>query len=525
MRDLLFPIRPAAATSLQSQIREKIVTAILDGHIPAGDRLPSSRRLARDLKVSRNTVTLAYQALVDDGFLLGRERSGYFVNRDMLEMRVRPKPQAPQLSIDWPERLQLHPSRQENVEKPVNWAAYPYPFIYGQVDSGLFPIAEWRDCARLALGRRWLEDWAADHHANDDPKLIEQIRTRLLPRRGVLAGESEVLVTLGAQHALYLLSALLVGRQTVVGIENPGYPDVRNIFTLASDRVVPLPVDAEGLELGQELARCEVVYATPSHQAPTTVTMSEARRLALLDLAKASDLVIIEDDYELETNFVSAPSPALKSLDRDGRVIYVGSLSKTLFPGLRLGFLVGAPELIAEARALRRLMVRHPPNNSQRTAALFLQLGHHDALMMRLRRAYAQRWQAIGEAIDRHTPRIILAHSLGSVVTYEALWQNAHREVDLLITLGSPLAMPTVVYDRLDPSPRDSPARKPPGVRRWVNVADPGDVVSILRPMTNYFDGIDQLLEPSIHVADVHFARHYLSAPAVAALIGAELSR
>ncbi|MFN8096881.1 MAG: hypothetical protein U0Q21_01120 [Dermatophilaceae bacterium] len=131
----------------------------------------------------------------------------------------------------------------------------------------------------------------------------------------------------------------------------------------------------------------------------------------------------------------------------------------------------------------------------------------------------------VGEAIDRHTPRIILAHSLGSVVTYEALWQNAHPEVDLLITLGSPLAMPTVVYDRLDPSPRDSPARKPPGVRRWVNVADPGDVVSILRPMTNYFDGIDQLLEPSIHVADVHFARHYLSAPAVAALIGVELSR
>ena len=417
MRDLLFHLQPTAPTSLQAQIREKIVTAIVGGQLPEGDRMPSSRALARDLKVSRNTVTLAYQSLVDDGFLAGKERSGYYVNRATLET-AQPTPRRAAVSaggskVDWASRLAVSPGAQVNVEKPENWAKYLYPFIYGQVDVALFPIAEWRDCARQALGRRWLEDWAADHHAADDPMLVEQIRTRLLPRRGVMAGENEILITMGAQHALYLLSALLVTPQTTVAVEDPGYPDVRNIFALATDRVVPISVDGDGLITDERLDGCDLVYTTPSHQAPTTVTMTEARRLALLEKARAQDFIIIEDDYEFETNYVCAPLPALKSLDRDGRVLYVGSLSKTVFPGLRLGYLVGPPELIAEARALRRLMVRHPPNNSQRTAALFLQLGHHDAMILKLRRTYAERWRIMGEAIERHLPMLIRMPSHG----------------------------------------------------------------------------------------------------------------
>lgn len=136
----------------------------------------------------------------------------------------------------------------------------------------------------------------------------------------------------------------------------------------------------------------------------------------------------------------------------------------------------------------------------------------------------AQARQIVAQAIEDHQPQVILAHSLGSIVTYEVLWQNPEQQVDLLVTLGSPLAMPTVVYDRLDPSPRDRPARKPPGVARWVNIADPGDVVSILRPIGRYFEGVDQDLDPSIHVADCHFARHYLSSPTLAAVIGGEMA-
>jgi GntR family transcriptional regulator / MocR family aminotransferase len=415
MRDLLFHLQPTAPTSLQAQIREKIVTAIVGGQLPAGDRMPSSRALARDLNVSRNTVTLAYQSLVDDGFLAGRERSGYYVNRAMTDLpAVSSKSgSGPNLLgggrpaerlIDWSARIQTSPASQSNLVKPADWARYPYPFIYGQADLGLFPMAEWRDCARQALGRRWLDDWAMDHHAADDPMLVEQIRTRLLPRRGVMATDAEILITVGAQHALYLLTSLLVGPHTHVGVENPGYPDVRNAIALRTAHVTPLPVDEAGLIVDERLAAQDLVYVTPSHQAPTTVTMPEARRMALLDRARTHDFLIVEDDYEFETNYVCAPLPALKSLDRDGRVLYVGSLSKTIFPGLRLGYLVGPPALIAEARALRRLMLRHPPTNAQRTAALFLQLGHHDAMILRLRRVYGERWKVIGEAIERHLP-------------------------------------------------------------------------------------------------------------------------
>ncbi|MGI9407436.1 MAG: PLP-dependent aminotransferase family protein [Hyphomicrobiaceae bacterium] len=409
MKDILFRLQPASESGLQAQLREKLVAAILDGQIPKNERLPSTRHLSKVLGISRNTVTLAYQSLIDDGFLVSRERSGTFVNSELtvnqLQTYSKPKPSGPaHPHTEWTSRLRVRPSAQENIAKPADWPDYPYPFIYGQVDDKLFPIAEWRDCSRRALGRQWLDSWTADHHTNDDEMLIEQIRTRLLPRRGIMANKDEILVTLGAQNALYLLASLLVKRDTITGLENPGYPDVRNIFELRTDRIVALPVDDEGLLIDAETGRCGIIYVTPSHHAPTTVTMPEVRRLQLLEAASANDSLIIEDDYEFETNFVSAPSPALKSLDREGRVLYVGSLSKTLFPGLRLGYLVADAELIREARALRRLMIRHPPNVNQRTAAQFIALGHHDAMLLRLRRAYGRRWENIRNAVTELLP-------------------------------------------------------------------------------------------------------------------------
>jgi GntR family transcriptional regulator/MocR family aminotransferase len=305
---------------------------------------------------------------------------------------------------DWAARFQVHPSDQSNIVKPGNWLTYPYPFIYGQVDQSLFPIAQWRECSRQALGRKGMDVWTGDALAADDPMLVEQIQTRLLPRRGILARDDEILVTLGAQNALYILAALLVREDTRVAIEDPGYPDVRNIFGLKTGHILPVPVDAHGLPVNQQLDGADIVFVTPSHQAPTTVTMPKARRQDLLARAGEKDFVIIEDDYEWETNYVSEPTPALKSMDTAGRVIYVGSLSKTLFPGLRLGYLVGPAPLIKEARALRRLMLRHAPNNNQRTAALFLALGHHDSLVHKLQKAYRERWKIMGRALADHLP-------------------------------------------------------------------------------------------------------------------------
>jgi len=423
VRDWLVHIRKTDA-SLQAQIREALVAAILDGQLARDEAIPSTRRMARQLGVSRNTVVLAYQGLLDDGYLVAKERSGYYVSEKALDASPQvslplPPPKLARVkktverSPVWEERLAIRPAAQENISKPLDWMSYQYPFIYGQVDHKLFPLAEWRECARQALGRRWFGAWTNDTWAYDDPLLVEQIRRRILPRRGIMASDSQVLITLGAQNALYLLANLLVRKSTSAAMEEPGFPDLRNLLALASDNVSLVPVDAQGLELLGIPQKPDVVFVTPSHQFPTTVTMPLERRIELLKLASERDFIIIEDDYEFETNYVNEPCPALKSLDDEGRVIYVGSLSKTFFPGLRLGFLVGPEKLVEEARALRRLMVRHAPNNNQRTAALFLSLGHHDMLIRRLHRAYRARWEILGSGLQRHLPNSTSIPSFG----------------------------------------------------------------------------------------------------------------
>ena len=372
MRDSLFHIKKTEFSSLQGQIREFLVSAILEGRLDPEEPLPSTRKMAKTLGVSRNTVVLAYQALVDDGYLNSRSRSGFYVSARIMEGRGTAIPTTRITSknqINWKQRLRIHPAVQENISKPLDWQTYTYPFIYGQVDHDLFPIAEWRECSRQALGKRWFGSWTNDTWAHDDPLLIEQIRRRLLPRRGIHAAEDEILVTLGAQNALYIIASLLVTEDTTVAIEEPGFPDVRNNCRLRTKRIVPINVDAYGMPVSAMLDACNVVFLTPSHQFPTTVTMPMDRRHQMLEKASAKDFIIVEDDYEFETNYVGEPCPALKSMDNEGRVIYIGSLSKSLFPGLRLGYMVGSRELIEEARALRRLMVRHAPNNNQRTAA------------------------------------------------------------------------------------------------------------------------------------------------------------
>ena len=165
--------------------------------------------------------------------------------------------------------------------------------------------------------------------------------------------------------------------------------------------------------IGPALKGCDYVHVTPSHQFPTTVNMPLERREALLARAKADDFVLIEDDYESEINHVGPPHPALKSLDDSGRVIFLASLSKTLAPGLRLGYMVGPRDLIREARALRRLMLRHPPANNQRTVALFLARGNHNSLMRRLSHAYRERWQVMRDALARHLPQCKVWPSIG----------------------------------------------------------------------------------------------------------------
>ena len=180
----------------------------------------------------------------------------------------------------------------------------------------------------------------------------------MLPRRGVWADPDQILITVGAQQGLYMIVKLLLKADDVLGLEDPGYVDMRNIATLNPTNIRALPVDDEGLIISKSIDDCDYIYVTPSHQSPTTVTMPLERRYQLLERASKADIVIIEDDYESEIAYSIKPTPALKSLDQNDRVLYVGSLSKTLAPGLRVGYVVGPTEIIKELRALRRLILR-----------------------------------------------------------------------------------------------------------------------------------------------------------------------
>jgi GntR family transcriptional regulator / MocR family aminotransferase len=447
LQDFIFHLEKDGRISIQAELRQRLVSGILSGHVVTDAPLPSSRHFAKRLGISRNTVSIVYQGLVDDGYLVSLERRGFFVNKEILQGGVTLAPaettqhHKPENPPDWPGMFKVRPSNQRNIYRPTNWQQYPYPFIYGQVDRDLFPIVEWRECSRQALGRKGVDAWTADSYTFDDPLLVEQIRTRLLPRRGIMADEARTLVTLGAQNALYLIGSLLIGPDSTVAMEEPGYQAVRNIFQLKTPSVRPIPIDDKGMVVDERLAECDFVYVTPSHHYPTTVTMSLERRRELLRLASKHDFVIIEDDYEFETNYLYDPIPALKSLDEDDRVIYVGSLSKSLFPGLRLGYLTAPQTLVEELRALRRLMLQHPPNNNQRTAALFLSLGYHDSLIYRLHRVYRERWECMGRALEAHLPGSSEVPSFGGT----SYWVNGPKDLDAEVLAAQALEKGVVI--------------------------------------------------------------------------------
>ncbi len=395
-----FFLDPSAEGTLQARIQQMVAQGILAGRFRAGERLPSSRKMAKHLGVSRITVTLAYTELVADDYLTSRGRSGYYVSDNAPEPPAFPAQRFNQGTVDWARAIGQRFTPGLSLEKPSDWANYRYPFIYGQADKTLFDSANWRLCALRALGMRDFSALTSDYYDGDDPMLVDFIARQTLPRRGILANKDEILVTMGAQNALWLSAQVLLNGRRRAAIEDPCYPALRNILMQSRCQLSVVPVDGDGLPPDALPPQTDVVFTTPSHQCPTTATMPLSRRQALLERAEKEDFVIVEDDYEFEMSFLKSPSPSLKSLDKNGRVIYVGSFSKSLFPGLRLGYLVGPAPFIREARALRATVLRHPPGHIQRTVSYYLSLGHYDALVRRMSKTYHERRKVIDEALN-----------------------------------------------------------------------------------------------------------------------------
>jgi GntR family transcriptional regulator/MocR family aminotransferase len=422
-----FFLTPGFRGTLQQEIQRQVADGVLRGRLRPGERMPSSRMLARHLGVSRITVTLAYTELVSGDYLFSRGRSGYFISETApLPAVMAPVASEARDTVDWDRRTGRRYSRHELPIKPRDWHGYPYPFIYGQADAALFDHQNWRQCAIRALGKRDFEVLTDDFYEYDDPMLIEYIARNILPRRGISARPEEILLTLGSQNALWLTAQILLrpGQRAVV--ENPCYSGLRVILNQMDVRAEAVDVDEGGLPPEAVPEGADLVFTTASHHCPTNATMPVERREALLRRAEAEDFLIFEDDYEFEMSFLRSAIPSLKSLDREGRVIYAGSFSKSLFPGLRLGYLVGSARFIAEARALRAAMFRHPPGHIQRTVAYFLSQGHYDALISRLNRAYSRRRAVMEEAIVAHGLEVAGRGGFGG----SSFWMRAPEGVD-----------------------------------------------------------------------------------------------
>ncbi len=431
---------------LQDQLRAQIIRGVSEGRFRAGEKLPSSRKLAEHLRVARVTVGQAFAELVATGYLTSRDRSGHFVS-DRIE-----KPPLPSewkrrgASFDWEGHLDGRFSRSQRTDRMPDWRRYRYCFVYGQADPELVNHVAWRNCAMRALGQREFAYMTGDQYSADDPELIDYIADQLLPRRGIRAQPEEIVLTMGAQNGLWIAAEILLGRGGRCAIENPCYPGLREILAQTRAEVVPVEVDGHGLPPEAITPGMRAVFTTASHQCPTNTTMAMARRKMLLQLAQARGMAVIEDDYEFEMSFVGAPSPALKAMDETGSVIYIGSFSKSVFPGLRLGYIVADPRFIREARALRAMVLRHPPGVLQRALAHFLALGYYDAQMCHMRRSYANRRAVMVEAMAQCGLVLPANHTVGG----SSLWlpappgvdsdklASALREREVLIEPGAP---------------------------------------------------------------------------------------
>jgi GntR family transcriptional regulator/MocR family aminotransferase len=381
--------------ALAEQIYRQLLDAIFDRRLRPGERLPATRELAARLQVSRNTVSIAYERLAAEGVLASQVGAGSFVTREPLPGTSVTARRAPAGTVHPRELWRTIPVLA--TERPP---AGTFDFSPGTPDWDLFPLTVWR---RLIANefRASAARYAAYGHPAGHAALRAAIARHVGVSRAVRAVADDVVVTQGAQQAFDLIGRVLIGEGTCVAVEDPGYSRVRLLYRSLGARVVAVPVDDEGLIVEAIPQGVRLVYVTPSHQFPLGITMSLRRRTALLAWAERRGGVIVEDDYDSEFRFGGRPLDPLQSLDRAGRVIYVGSFSKVLLPALRLGFLVAPATLQDALHAARQLADWHGELATQAALARFIDEGLLARHIRTVTREYARRYTRIAAALDR----------------------------------------------------------------------------------------------------------------------------
>ncbi|WP_394823596.1 PLP-dependent aminotransferase family protein [Pendulispora albinea] len=436
MRSWTFPIALDATshTPIFAQIALAIANDIARGRLKKGDSLPGTRTLAETLGVHRTTVTAAYAELDAQGWVATRRGSSTFVATDSPDMRPRrfsKKEALQQGGVAARTGFALEPT-----SFPLRRVPNPPPGALamwgGTPDLRLVPVELLARAYRRAARDRGGKLLGYCEHGRGHDRLRDALATMVSTARGITAERENVMVTRGSQMALDLVTRVLVRPGDVVAVESPGYQFAFALFSRAGARVLPIRVDEHGLdvdELARHAAQSRVrfVYVTPHHQFPTTTVLSPTRRLALLELARKHGMAIVEDDYDQEFHYDGRPVLPLASADAHGHVIYLGTLSKILAPGLRLGFVVAPEPLVARLAEEREIIDRQGDMVLESAVAELLEEGEVQRHVRRMRRAYRARRDALCEAVDKH---------LSSVVRYErprgglALWCTVSPDVD-----------------------------------------------------------------------------------------------
>jgi len=421
------------------QIYGQIRAAILSGRLRPGDRLPATRDLARQLGLARNTVVRAYEDLAAEGYLESQVGSGTRVPVRLAVARAErstpadmpTEPSEYGLSA-WARRVLVTGS--ERAAAP----ALPYDFRPGVPDWSAFPRTIWLRALGRALREKSDELVRYGEPAGYFP-LRQAIARHLAVSRGVRAAVEQVVIVSGAQQALDLLIRLRVDAGDVVAMEEPGYPEARQAFIAAGARVRSLPVDNEGLQ-PERLREGQVaslpprlVYVTPSHQFPTGVTLTLERRLALLDWARQVDTLLVEDDYDSEFRYAGRPVESLQGLDKAGRVAYVGTFSTVLFPPFRIGYVVLPEGMMRPFVRAKHLADRQSATLEQIALASFIEEGHFERHLRRMRRLAAQRREAMVVALKEQLGIEVAPPETGMhlLVALGSCWAgSAHRSAE-----------------------------------------------------------------------------------------------
>jgi GntR family transcriptional regulator/MocR family aminotransferase len=392
------PLDRAGAIPLFRQVYARLKEAILGGALPPGAQLPPTRDLCRSLAVSRQTVLAAYDQLMAEGYINGTVGRGTFVSTSLPAVAHGARVAAPSTLL---RPLSARGDAMAAAMASVRHHAGPLrAFRASMPGLDLFPFDVWRRLEARYL-RRAAPDLGYGEPAGH-PALRELLCAYLRASRGVACTPGQIVITSGSQQALYLLAQLLLAPGDGVWVESPGYQGACAPLVVAGARICTVPVDAEGMDVGHAAAAypdAKMVFATPSHQLPLGVTMSLPRRLELLRWAAAHKAWVIEDDYDSEYRYTGPPLASLQSLDRAGSVIYVGTLSKVLFPGLRLGYVVAPPALAGPLARARAVVDRHSASVPQAVLADFMAAGHFMRHIRRTRDAYAERRAALLDGI------------------------------------------------------------------------------------------------------------------------------